>query len=85
MKQLKEEIITNEMIRQNVFDIPMIQNQEYKRQLTFIGKVTQDSDKQVPTKLLTAWCNNKRQPRGVLNYNKKTLVQNIALIVLTVD
>ena len=47
--------------------------------------MTRNSDKQIPTKLLTAWCNNKWQFGGVLHSNKKNLVQNIALIVPIVD
>ena len=38
-----------------------------KRQLNFIGKVTRNSDEQLPTKLLTEWCNNKWQVGGVFN------------------
>ena len=63
----------------------MIQNQVAKRQLTFIRKVTRNSDEQLPTNLLMAWCNNKRRVGGVLRSNNKTLVQNIAIIVPTVD
>ena len=52
-----------------------------KRQLTLIGKVICKSDEKLPTKLLTAWFNNKRKVRGVLHSNNKYLVHNIALIV----
>ena len=76
-------IITNETIHQRFFDIPRIQNQVAKRQLTFIGRVTWNSDKQLLTKLLMAWWNNKLIFGGVLRSNKKTLVQNIELIVPT--
>ena len=47
MTEVKEERI--------IFNIPTIQNQIAKRQLTFIGKVVRNSDQQLPTKLLTAW------------------------------
>ena len=47
--------------------------------------MTRNSDEKLPTKLLMAWWNNKHQVGGVLHSNKKTLVQNIALIVPTVD
>ena len=57
----------------------MIQNQVAKRQLTFIGKVTRNSDKKLPTKILTMWCNNKRRFGGVIHSNKKKLVQKISL------
>ena len=62
----------------------MIQNQVAKQQLTFIGKVTHKSDEKLPTKLLKAWCNHKRQVGGELHSNKKTLLKNIALILPTV-
>ena len=68
-----------------IFCILKIQNQVTKRQLTFIGKVTCNSDKQLPTKILTAWCNNKRRVGGVFYSNKKIIVQNITIIVPTVD
>ena len=80
MKQVKEEISTNETIRRRFFDIPTIQNQVTKRQITFIVKVTRNSDKTFLTKLLPVWCNNKRQVGGVLHSNKKTLFHDIALI-----
>ena len=47
--------------------------------------MTHNSDKQLPKKLLTMRWNNKRRVGGVLHSNKKTLVQNIAHIVPTVD
>ena len=84
MTQVKEEIITNKMICQRFFDIPTIQNQEDKRQLNFIRKVTRKFDEQILMKLLTAQCNNKKR-FGVVLHSKKNLVHNIALIVLTVD
>ena len=73
------------MIRRILFYIPMIQNQVAKWQLTFIGKVTCNSDKQLLMKLLTSCCNIKWQVVGVLHSYKKILLQNIALIVPTVD
>ena len=67
------------------FDIPTIQNKVDKRQLTFIGKVTRNSDEKLPKSLLTAWCSNKQKVGGVFHSNKKNLVNKIALIVPTVD
>ena len=55
MSEVKEERITNAEVRRRFFNIPTIQNQIAKRQLTFIGKVVRNSDLQLPTKLLTAW------------------------------
>ena len=61
-----EERITNISIRERFFDIPTIRNQIAHRQLTFIVKVVRNPDEQIPTQLLTAWCNHKRKPGGVL-------------------
>ena len=81
MTEVKEEIIRNAEVRERLFNIPTIQNQIATRQLTFIGKVVRNLDQQLPTKLLTAWCNHKLRRGGVLHSNKKSIVQNIALIL----
>ena len=81
MTEVKEERIINAEVRERFFNIPTIQNQIAKRQLTFIGKVVRNSDQQLPTKILTAWFNQKRKRGGVLHSNKKSIVQNIALIL----
>ena len=67
MTEVKEERIRNAELRERFFKIPTIQNQIAKRQLTFIGKVVRNSDQQLPTKLLTAWCNHKRRRGRVLH------------------
>ena len=54
MKQVKEEILTNDNICQICFDITTIQNKVSKQKLTFIVKVTCNYDEQLPTKLLTS-------------------------------
>ena len=59
MTEVKEKRIINAEVRERFFNIPTIQNQIEKRQLTFIGKVVLNSDQQLPTKLLTAWCNHQ--------------------------
>jgi hypothetical protein len=76
-----DEKITNKMVRGRFFEIPTIRFNLARRQLTFIGKVVRNSDDQIPTQLLTAWCNNKRKPGAPLQNNKKNLAQNIRLIV----
>ena len=70
--QVIDERITNESVRTRFFNIPTIRNQIAQRQLTFIGKVVRNKDDQIPTQLLTAWCDNKRRRGGVLQNNKKT-------------
>ena len=85
MTQVKEERIEKKIIRQIFFDITKIQNQVAKWKLTLIGKVTCNSNEQLPTKLLTERRNNKRQVRGILHSNNKTPMHNIVLIVPAVD
>ena len=63
--------ITNKSVRTKFFNIPTIRNQIAQRQLTFIGKVFHNKDDQIPTQLLTAWCDNKRRRAGVLQTKKK--------------
>ena len=72
---------TNQSLRKRFFNIPTILNQLAKRQLTFIGKVVRNSEYQIPTKLLTEWCDNKLKPGAPPQNNKKKLTQNIRLIV----
>ena len=81
MTMVIDEKITNKSLRKRFFNIPTIRNQLAKRQLTFIGKVVRNSEDQIPTKLLTAWCNNKRKRGAPLQNNKNNLAQNIRLIV----
>ena len=57
--QVIDERITNGSVRTRFFDIPMIRNQIAQLQLTLIGKVVRNKDDQIPTQLLTAWCDNK--------------------------
>ena len=76
-----DERITNGSVRTRFFNIPTIRNQIAQRQLTFIGKVFRNKYDQIPTQLLTAWCDNKRRRGGFLQNNKKNLAKNIRLII----
>ena len=62
-------------------NIPTIRYHLAKRQLNFIRKVFRNSEDQIPTQLLTSWCENKRKLGAPLQNNKKNLAQNIRLIV----
>ena len=73
--------IKNESVRKQFFNTPTIRHQLARRKLTFIGKVVGNSEDQIPTQILTAWCENKRKPGAPLKNNKKNLTQNIRLIV----
>ena len=85
MSEVKDQHITNETLRKNFSDIPNIEKQIATRQLTFIGKVAQNSDDHLTTKLLTAWCNHKRRRGGVIHTNKKSIVHSLRLIIPGVD
>ena len=61
MSEVKYQRNTNETVRRNCFGILNIEEQIATRQLTFIGKMTRNSDDHLPTKILTAWCNHKRR------------------------
>ena len=44
--------------------------------------MVRNSEYQIPTQLLTVWCDKKRKPGAPLQNNKKNLAQNMRLIVL---
>ena len=67
MTNVREEKITNSASRRRFYNIPTAEQQIAKRQLTFIGKIARNSDCQLPTKLLTAWCNHPQPKGGVLH------------------
>ena len=85
MSEVKDQHITNKTVRRKNFDIPNIEKQIATRQLTFIGKMSRNSDDHLPTKLLTEWCNHKRRRGVVLHTNKKSIVHNLQLIIPEVD
>ena len=60
MTELKYQRITNEKVKRKVFGILNVEEQIAAQQLTFIGEVTRNSDYHLPTKIRTAWCNQKR-------------------------
>ena len=79
--QVIDKRITNGSVRTRFFNIPTIRNKIAQRQLTFIGKVVRNKDDQIPTQVLTAWCDNKCRRDGVLQNNKKNLSKNIRLVI----
>ena len=82
--QVIDEHITNDSVWRRFCHIPSLRNQFAKRQLTFIGKIERNSDSQIPTRLLTAWCDHPRRRGAPLQRNKKNLVKNLQLIVPSV-
>ena len=78
MDEVKYLHITNETVRKELFNIPNIERHIATRHPTFIGKVARNSDNHIPTKLLTAWYDHKRQRGSVLHTNNKPLFTNYA-------
>ena len=76
-----EEKLTNQSLRKQLFNVPSIWIQLKKRQFTFVGKLGRKSEDQIPTKLLIAWCDNKRKQGAPRQNNKKNLSHNIRHIV----
>ena len=64
-----------------ILNIPTIRYHIEKQQLKFIRKLVSNSEDQIPTQLLTAWCDKKRKLGAPLQNNRKNLAQNIRLIV----
>ena len=82
MSVVKEQHITNETARKIFIGILNIKQQITIRKITFIVKVVRNSDDQLPTKLLTVWCNHKRRRGLILHTNKTFIVYNIHLVIL---
>ena len=79
--EVKGQHITNEIVSKKLFDIPNVKKQIATGQLTFIGKVARNFDDHLNTKLITAWWSHKRQRGYLLNTSKKSIVQNICIII----
>ena len=71
----------NEYVRARFNNITCLRFQISKRQLTFLGKIVRNHDSEIPTQLLTAWCNHPQRRGGPLQTNKKNVSKNIRLIV----
>ena len=81
MSEVKEQVITNEKVRKVFFYIPNIKQHIATQQLNFVGKVVSSSDDQLPTKIITAWCNHKGLIGSLLNTKKKSILHNIRHII----
>ena len=85
MVQVRERHIKNSHIRVVFYNIPCVRNQIAFRKLTYIGKILRRKASHVPTRFLTAWCDNPRKRGGQLLTNKDSLVRNLRLIIPGVD
>ena len=63
----------NESVRAQFNNIPCLRFQIAKRQLTFLGKNVRNHDSQIPTQLLTVWCDHPQRYGGTLQTNKNDL------------
>ena len=85
MVQVRERHIKNSRIWVMFYNIPCVRNQVAFKQLTYVGKLLRREASHVPTRFLTAWCNNPRKRGRPLLTNKDTLFRNLRLIILSVD
>ena len=67
------------------YNIPYVRNHVAFSQLTYVGKILRQEGSHVPTRLLTAWCDDSRKQGGQLVTNKDILVKNLRLILPYVD
>ena len=80
-----EHQIKNEHVHKMFFNIPTIRNQIAFRQLTYIGKCFRRESAQIPTLLLTAWCDHPRKVGRPLLTNKQCIIRNLQLVIPEVD
>ena len=85
MGQVRERHIKNSHIRMMFYNIPCMRNQVLFRNLTYVGKILRHEKSHVPTRFLTAWCDNPRKRGGQLLTNKDSLVWNLQLIIPGID
>ena len=79
--QVKDEHIKNESVRLFFCGIPLLWSQIAKIKLGFIGKVVRNHDSQIPTQLLTTWCDHPQKQGGLLQTNKGNITKNLQLII----
>ena len=85
MGQVRDFHIKNSHIRTMFYNIPFMRNQVAFRQMTYVGKILRHERSHVPTRFLTAWCDNPRKRGGQLLTNKDSLVCNLRLIIPEVN
>jgi len=80
MRQVKEDRISNDFIRQKFYGLQDIRKQIAARTLKFVGKVVREENYSFPKQLLTAWVDNKRPQRRPQTTNKQSVVKALQLI-----
>ena len=79
--QVIDKHITNDSIRMRFCHIPSIRHQIAKRRFPLLERSFRNSNNQIPTRLLTVWCDCPRRRGAPLQNNKNNLVKKIQLIV----
>jgi hypothetical protein len=75
MLQVKEERITNKLVRERFFKLPNAESMIAARQFSYLGKMVRNhGDDHLPKQLLTAWGNNPQSRGQPLYTNKKSLI-----------
>ena len=85
MGQVRERHIKNSHIRTMFYNILCVRNQVAFRKFTYVWKILRQEGSHIPTRLLTAWCDNQRKRGGWLFTNKDILVKNLRLVLPDVD
>ena len=81
MAEVKDERITNKMVRENFYNIQYIRSIVAARVLLFIGKVIwTDDESSMPKQLLTSWVNHKRPVGRPLTTNKTSIVKSLQIL-----
>ena len=68
-------------MRQRFFGILSIKQEIAKRQLLYIGKITRRENTHIPSILLSSWCNHPRRRGGTRKTNKKSVVENLQILL----
>ena len=80
MCQIIDWHIKNNSILEMFYNTPTVQNQIAFCQLTYLDKLFLRKTYQIPTRLLTAWCEHPRKVGRPLLTNKQIMVRNIQLV-----
>ena len=67
------------------YNIPCVRNQVAFSKFTYVGKILRREGSHVPTRLLTAWCDNPMKRGGRLITNKDSIVKNLRLVLPNVN
>lgn len=81
MSEVRDKKLNNEKLQDMCYHIPNIRELIAIRQCRFIGKVVRGPNTHPPTKILTAWCNNKRPTGAPIMTNKRSIVKILKIFL----